>query len=789
LNRLPSNTLFAPWLSRVGIILAWFAALTIALAIMVPFDPVMPAAGLDSSWALAMNQALAQHLSFGDQLSFTYGPWASICTQYYNPATDHLMLFGGAYLALSLWIALGVLIDRRTWPWMIVLFAVVIPLRSVRDVVVFLPPVAAAIAAVRFGADGGDTESGPGYRVVLLAVLFAPLGFVPLIKGSAVVLSLGVAACASGLFLARRRIWFAVTVLSAPAVSALAFWLIAGQSPGTLVAYLSQTLRLSSAYADAMSLDGNPTQIRIYLAGAIVLLIAILVSRTLERRTKLYLMGVYGVFLFIAFKAGFIRHDTHAFIASTSLLLGAFMLPFAGRSGTFAVAMCGALVASPSIERQFYPGGMVELVKSRSAVLYASLYSSPKLALRARLGGDAQLRRQYAAALALIARQYPLPKLAGSTDIYPHDQAFLFASSNTWSPRPTFQSYAAYTPELLEGNRQHLLGPEAPDNIIFRVDPPGWRLPSTEDGASWPALLRRYQPTGADQYFVFLRSRETVSSAPETSVPQVSVHRLGESVRVPSSGNPILATIDVRPTLFGQIAGFFLKRSQLGITIELSDHTNRAFRLISGTAAAGFVLSPLVETTSEFRHLYGADPELMRRNQVKSFVIASGDNSGQWSRSYEVTFRDLAIDVPDDLEPVFGVDKLQNEVPGYTLDLSQQCTGSIDHINELPPAAGFQIQKSFRVDGWIAASLKQGKVGDSVYIILSDGQHRRFAKAKMVPRPDVSAFFRSPGLDRSGFGAAVDVSTVQGKHTLGLAITLGNRLLVCSQPSVPVNIQ
>ncbi|WP_254706813.1 hypothetical protein [Ralstonia pseudosolanacearum] len=48
-----------------------------AVCALVPWLPVMPQAGLDHSWVLGMNQAVAQGLVFGRDMIFTFGPYAS----------------------------------------------------------------------------------------------------------------------------------------------------------------------------------------------------------------------------------------------------------------------------------------------------------------------------------------------------------------------------------------------------------------------------------------------------------------------------------------------------------------------------------------------------------------------------------------------------------------------------------------------------------------------------------------------------------------------------------------
>lgn len=63
--------------------------------------------GLDNSWIFGMNQAIAQHLAFGRDIIFTFGPYASVYTKEYYPATDLLMLLGGTCLALSYTLSLA----------------------------------------------------------------------------------------------------------------------------------------------------------------------------------------------------------------------------------------------------------------------------------------------------------------------------------------------------------------------------------------------------------------------------------------------------------------------------------------------------------------------------------------------------------------------------------------------------------------------------------------------------------------------------------------------------------
>jgi len=117
-----------------------------ATVTLVPFSPGMPAAGLDPSWMLAVNQAVAQGLSFGDQVIFTFGPYASVYTQQYHPATDAMMLGASMSLALSYWLALVLVMSGARWPWTVAFVVISLAVTYSRDAIFFVEALVAALA-------------------------------------------------------------------------------------------------------------------------------------------------------------------------------------------------------------------------------------------------------------------------------------------------------------------------------------------------------------------------------------------------------------------------------------------------------------------------------------------------------------------------------------------------------------------------------------------------------------------------------------------------------------------
>ena len=71
-------------------------------------------------------------------------------------------------------------------------------------------------------------------------------------------------------------------------------------------------------------------------------------------------------------------------------------------------------------------------------------------------------------------------------------------------------------------------------------------------------------------------------------------------MKVPASRSAVFAKINFTRNLFGTLADTFYKSSDLTIDMELADGSRRSYRIISGMAKTGFLLSPLIANSDEF---------------------------------------------------------------------------------------------------------------------------------------------------------------------------------------------
>jgi hypothetical protein len=600
----------------------------------------MPWEGLDASWMFGMNQAAAQGLIFGKDLIFTFGPYASIYTSTFHPGTDTLMLLGSLCLAICFFLALYLNFQTSRWVVKLGLLAVLAGITYSRDALLFFYPILVGVWVIQsiHLADPGRHRADIGYR--RLWVLFIPFGLLPLIKGSLLL------ACWATVVLSALVLWVSAQRKSAVAICLTAmgslclFWMLARQPLAELPHYLVSMFFIIKGYTEAMALPGRLDEIKIYLTYGVFITLAVTRQYQGSRLLSTILASTFILSIFLNLKAGFVRHDFHALIPATiSLYLGLIAATLT-RGWVQAACLIAGLITWSNIDDNYRHTKLPIFINNLSTT-----YQNSWKGLKDRIKTPSTLDERFNTTLNNIHSHSDFPRLNGTADIYSFDQSFLIASGNSWNPRPILQSYSAYTPELLQINRDHLQGNHGPDNIIFRIQPIDRRLPSLEDGLSWPVLLTEYEPDQFLKGYLFLKKRPIETGVAAKLVPlSKSRHAFGESIPIPVTNTPIMARIKLKPSLLGKLASLLYKPSQIQIKLNLQRGRPRTYRLVSQMAQTEFMLSPLIENTFEFHQLYPNDGALTAK-QVKSIMLIAPENPGFWKDSF--TLELLSLKLPD----------------------------------------------------------------------------------------------------------------------------------------------
>ena len=601
------------------------ALLLVIISVFVPWSPKMPGSSIDSSWATGLNQAIAQGLSFGKDILFTYGPWASVYTETYHPATDIMMVGGSLYLAVSWWLCVVFL--ATTWRWTLACGFLLGGMVYARDSLFFSYPLLVGILACKLVFPEPEPAKQNPCEPLIFALLFAPFGLLGLIKSSLLLTSLITALLCLIFFLLNRKKTLALICLFSPAIAMLLFWIGAGQNPANLPAWFQTTLLFTTSFTRAMALEGNQGEIILYLLTSVFILLVIACQKQPQRSQTLFLSSLFFIFLFLSFKSGFVRHNVHAFIPATSILMAALLLPLAVHSRLTIPVMIISLGTWAYIDNHY-----TDISLRRN---FLSTATSAWYGLKNRINEKNWLKQDYELSMNYLKNQASIPLLHGTTDIYSCHQTWLISSGNNWSPRPVIQSYSVFTPALAEANRKHLLTATRPDNIIFKMEPIDNRLPALEDGASWPLLLTRYEPVALRNDFLFLaRKADYHDKVMPLQDTVTETHEFGERVMIPVGNQPVFAEIELTPAFWGYLAITFLKPHALYIRLTLKNGIQRTYRLIPDMAKSVFLLSPLIENTNEFALLYDNKKLLDDKSVHAIEIVTSPGGARDWKNRY-----------------------------------------------------------------------------------------------------------------------------------------------------------
>ena len=296
----------------------------------------------DPSWRMAMSVALAQNMKIGREIVFSFGPYSQIYTRYYHPQTDTLVMMASVALAACYSVCLW----RTGWNSRIaptvalLLFCTNVP----ADTVLQLYP----LVLIAHALTANPTTVQPHQRVwsdIGHGVVLAPVGLLPLVKGS-VIFSCSIVPLLLAGYYFRRDDWrSAAMTLCVPPLATVVFWLAAGQPVATLPEYFLNIAAVASGYSEAAALWGKPEEIYIFLARGVSSLFGAATTRSTTVDARLLLIAGLAIFFFTTFKAGFVRHDGHAIIAGASLVDAAIVAGYIHLSVRTLLALAVSVVA------------------------------------------------------------------------------------------------------------------------------------------------------------------------------------------------------------------------------------------------------------------------------------------------------------------------------------------------------------------------------------------------------------------------------------------------------------
>lgn len=607
--------------------------------------------GQDPSWQVGLEMAVRQHLQWGPQVIWTYGPYGFA----YVPPTIYFfdmwligLMFGLIVHAAFVGALAGYLlrIGARPWGWLLLGAVFLFPIFQYLSIEAETE--LAVLLLLYLSAT--DVRTRPAIWMAALAGCLIALQLTG--KGTGAGLA-GALALVYGLVVVAGRRPLRLLALAASAAGSLVvLWTAAGQSVLNLFAYFRSLFEVISGYTAALSVlhEYHLAYVREQVAFCVLVLLSsagllVWTLRCRDRRLACLLLLALPL-LFATYRHGFVRVGNQVFFYAMAAVVETLVLLLVVRSARvhWALALQPAAVVAASL-------------LLLSGVGYASGAISPRpnwpaSGLGERLGtyrSAAGLIAHQDRRTALTARHIAMIRAAeplapetvamlstGRTDVWPSEIDLTYAYGLRWAPRPVLQSNSADTPYLDAADAAYLDGPEAPDHVLISLANVDGRYLPFDEPAAFRELSRRYAVAARDGEFLVLARRESLAPSHLRSFQTVHT-RLGAVVPVPSSPGPVYASVSVPYSLHGQLMTAIFQPGELHIGLGLATGGTAWHRLIPGVAREGLMLDTYLASTSDLRgYLQGGRDRPIRTLQVTS------DRPADYAGQVDVVFSTLS---------------------------------------------------------------------------------------------------------------------------------------------------
>lgn len=642
-------------------ILLALAALFIALvAIRIP-QHARP--GLDAAWSLALSVAHTNHLVFGRDIAFTFGPLgylingistAGVIVDLARFTVSVALIY--AIIAITaicspmslaqrvvLSIAVLCLAASPTGDDYLLLFAFLAALgaRSLRTprrsvAVAFVLGTIAGIAAMTkftLAIDCGGAAalfyvgsfvaaprvqksrwiaSALVFVTAFLAAAIASFGPTPVtFLAATLAFSCGVAAC---IWAPRRMVFGAIGACIAIA----SVFLI---SP-TLIDFARVSLALATDYSSAMSTPGAPEQLRLAIAEIAIITVALV---ALAFEGNLGLSTALAFALFGGFKHGFVRQDGHVFyFVITAVAVGAITYAALRRPGARRIGFIGAAISTIVL----FPGTQATMSTSVLAGISPTQIAANVAFVFGASGQTATLNAENAKLLAgerlpeeTIAHFGPAP-----VDIEPTNATVAIASGLNWKPTPSLQAYLAYDRQIDTMNVASLRD-RAQGFVLYSLDSIDGRYPFGDSPQMIVALACRYQaekntvktPDAGAAIVLIGPTADRCTHAESASVATTFDRDNAVPHRANDAHDFIEVSIRTKYSSVGRLRKTLFRIGDLFMTFHYDNAPDIKFRIVPEAAVIGMIVDPSPRDFSEARAFFAEE----LTSHVRSFTLTT----------------------------------------------------------------------------------------------------------------------------------------------------------------------
>jgi len=577
---------------------------------------------IDSVWVRTMNIAVAQHLSFGRDIAFTYGPLAILSTRNCAHFSPLWLLAGDLLLCAGLFHVLRkILAYSKNWFW-VLLLAILCYKGAGNSQLLFLLFLAISVSCLK-------NRFGNYFEVAFCSITCVVLFLVKINYGFITFALLPFYVLAA--FRYNKRAFFLCLVVTlCSSVFLFRYFHVA------LLAYMRTGIQLIASYDEAM-FQAAPLWMAVPF---LVVFACIIVASFFFTRRKgasavllipaLLLSG----FCYLLYRNGFIRFDfSHSydfyslfplFIAITILMLG-----MAGLRISKFIVLAVVLIAFTDL--RLYPITWSNFKIYTNHALFTSvtgyfgnLYScfrTPEVPDTSEITISNAQRQKIG---------------NGTIDVIPNNVALLQGNQFNYHPRPVIQSYSAYSAGLDSLNARFFWQSKRPEWLMIGNESIDGRYPAWDESLTKAAIHLNYVSTGEEaecrtqtpgfSWRVLLFK----SSSAEERVPvfakigEKTVH-FDDTVAISfADSSPVYMSASLQYTLAGRVERLLFQPEPVTATL-VTDAGAVGYRAVKPIIAAPVLISHFIGSNEDLGNFLSGE---IRKNKPIRAVIFQKQGDG-----------------------------------------------------------------------------------------------------------------------------------------------------------------
>jgi hypothetical protein len=583
-------------------------------SLMVNLNKMYPFLSLDPSWTAALNKFNIDHLIWGKDIAFTYGPLAFLSTRIGWGASWYAIVLFDLFMAFNFFFIFytGYVKSKNLIATIVLMAATCILLPATFASGNALVLLAFIVFWIRQSLD----ENKMLYYVMQVIIIL--LAFFTKFNTSLICFVFFFAGLLfRAIFLKedKRKIFIYLII---PIVLVFIFSILLNVS---IVGYLLGGLNTISGFNEIMYLELPMAKEYKYTWGIICITLFLLLFRIYQSKSKkvelfrnLLVLFLYTASLYILYKQAFIRNDIEHILDFNKFGL-LFILCISDFHFTqpfkFSNILIGLIIVLSfffsrkrddkllNLNERIFKGRYVKGLKNFSDTSGYHLYPN----------NDPIPQK----ILDKIGKQ--------SVDIYAWNILLLLQNKLNYKPRPVCQSYVAFTPYLENLNFDFYNSENAPEFLLYDMDAIDGRSGFFDEPKFHLAMLKNYEFI---DFFNYAQRPVLLLKKKPGQLPKISLQKINEyQVNLNDIIQPkenVYYEVHVHNSLKGKIAGVMGHSPDIALVVLMKNGTQQAYRTCKKMLVTGFFSTYHFASTADV-YSYMSKEGMKPENEVIGYQL------------------------------------------------------------------------------------------------------------------------------------------------------------------------